>query len=86
MAERSDFFISADELAGKLKNSPPKCVDASWYLPAMERDGKAEFAEARIPGAVFFDIDAIADTSAGLPHMLPTPEAFGEAVGGLGHR
>lgn len=84
MAERSDFFISADELAGKLKNSPPKCVDASWYLPAMERDGKAEFAEARIPGAVFFDIDTIADTSAGLPHMLPTPEAFGDAVEWLG--
>lgn len=84
MAERSDFFIAADELAGRLDSAAPKCIDASWYLPAMERDGQAEFAEARIPGAVFFDIDTIADTSSGLPHMLPTPEAFGDAVGALG--
>ena len=84
MAERGDFFITADELAGRLESGQPKCIDASWYLPAMERDGKAEFAETRIPGAVFFDIDTIADTSSGLPHMLPSPEAFGEAVGALG--
>ena len=84
MAERSDFFISADELAGRLDSAAPKCIDASWYLPAMERDGMAEFAEARIPGAVFFNIDTIADTSSGLPHMLPAPEVFGKAMGELG--
>ena len=39
---------------------------------------------AHIPGAVFFDIDAIADTSNPLPHMLPSADAFAAAVGGLG--
>lgn len=84
MTERSEFFVSAPELAERLENNQPKCVDASWYLPAMERDGKAEFSTARIPGAVHFDIDAIADTSSDLPHMLPSPDAFGDAAGALG--
>ena len=61
-----------------------KPVDASWYLPQMGRDAEAEFREAHLPGAVRFDIDAVADQTSGLPHMLATPEAFAEAVGGLG--
>ena len=61
-----------------------KVVDASWYLPAQQRDGAAEYAEGHIPGAVFFDIDAIADTASGLPHMLPSTEAFAAAAGALG--
>ena len=48
-----------------------KVVDASWYLPAQNRDAKAEYLAGHIPGAVFFDIDAIADRSTDLPHMLP---------------
>ncbi len=59
-------------------------VDASYYLPAQKRDPKAEYLGAHIPGAVFFDINAIADTSIDLPHMLPGPEQFGKAVGALG--
>jgi len=61
-----------------------RVVDASWYLPAQERDPKAEYREGHIPGAVYFDIDAIADTSSDLPHMLPEPEKFAEAAGALG--
>ena len=45
---------------------------------------KAEYLAAHIPGAVFFDINAIADTSTDLPHMLPGPDQFGAAVGALG--
>lgn len=59
-------------------------VDASYYLPTQKRDPKAEYLAAHIPGAVFFDINAIADTSIDLPHMLPGPQQFGEAVGALG--
>ncbi|MBZ8132453.1 3-mercaptopyruvate sulfurtransferase [Afifella sp. IM 167] len=61
-----------------------RVVDASWYLPAQGRDAKAEYREGHIPGAVYFDIDAIADTSSELPHMLPAPEKFAEAAGALG--
>jgi thiosulfate/3-mercaptopyruvate sulfurtransferase len=59
-------------------------VDASYYLPTQKRDPRAEYLAAHIPGAVFFDINAIADDSTDLPHMLPGPDQFGEAVGKLG--
>jgi thiosulfate/3-mercaptopyruvate sulfurtransferase len=59
-------------------------VDASYYLPTQKRDPKAEYIAAHIPGAVFFDINGIADHSTELPHMLPGPDQFGAAVGALG--
>jgi len=59
-------------------------VDATFYLPHLKRDARAEFEQAHVPGAVFFDIDAIADHANPLPHMLPDPKAFADAVGALG--
>src|SRR5512146_2051989 len=59
-------------------------VDASYYLPTMKRDPKPEYLAAHIPGAVFFDLNGISDTSTDLPHMLPGPDQFAEAVGALG--
>jgi thiosulfate/3-mercaptopyruvate sulfurtransferase len=59
-------------------------VDASYYLANQKRDAKAEYVAGHIPGAVFFDINAIADHSTDLPHMLPGPDQFGEAAGALG--
>ena len=50
----------------------------------QKRDPKAEYANQHIPGAVFFDIDEIADTSSPLPHMLPSPEKFSSRVRKLG--
>jgi thiosulfate/3-mercaptopyruvate sulfurtransferase len=82
MAE--DFFITSEELASRLGKPGVKIVDGSWYLPAMNRDGFAEYCESRIPGAVYFDINAIADTSTDLPHMLPKPDFFAAETGKLG--
>jgi thiosulfate/3-mercaptopyruvate sulfurtransferase len=59
-------------------------VDASYYLPTQKRDARAEYLAGHIPGAVFFDINAIADDSTDLPHMLPGPDQFGTMVGALG--
>jgi thiosulfate/3-mercaptopyruvate sulfurtransferase len=50
----------------------------------MQRNARAEFEREHIPGAQFFDIDAIADRSTSLPHMLPSPEEFASAAGALG--
>ena len=61
-----------------------RVIDATWYLPTLQRDARAEFREAHVPGAVYFDIDAIADRETGLPHMLPDATTFGEAMGALG--
>jgi len=61
-------------------------VDATWYMPNEPRTGAQSYAEGHIPGAVFFDIDAISDRSSDLPHMLASPEAFAQAAGALGLR
>lgn len=73
--------VSVDWLAEQLSNV--KVVDASWYLPAMERNGLKEYEAQRIPGAVFFDVDATDDTSS-LPHMLPSNAFFAKTMMGLG--
>jgi len=80
----SGVFISPAELAARLGEQRLRVVDGSWHMPAEGRDPRAEFEAAHIPGAVFFDIDAIADHATGLPHMLPDEAAFGEAAGALG--
>ncbi|MGE4481599.1 3-mercaptopyruvate sulfurtransferase [Acidocella sp.] len=60
-------------------------LDASWYMPADARDPQAEFLQAHIAGAQRFDFDKeIADTSSSLPHMLPTPASFQQALRALG--
>lgn len=71
-------------LAGQLGNPRLVVLDASWYMPAEQRDPRALHREARIPGARFFDIDAIADPEATLPHMVPGAARFGRSVGELG--
>ena len=77
-------LVSTAWLAAHLNDANVSIVDGSFYLPAMNRDAAAEYAAAHIPGAVRFDIDAIADHSNPLPHMLPTAEQFAAAVGALG--
>jgi thiosulfate/3-mercaptopyruvate sulfurtransferase len=61
-----------------------RVVDASWYMPEDKSDPAAEFATRHIPGAVFFDIDGIADHTTRLPHMLPTPDQFAREMSALG--
>ena len=77
-------LVTTDWLAARLGDPGVRVVDGSWHMPQLGRDARAEFAHAHIPGAVFLDIDAIADRSSPLPHMLPTPDEFGIAVGALG--
>ncbi|WP_339914848.1 3-mercaptopyruvate sulfurtransferase [uncultured Brevundimonas sp.] len=81
MSDRSPL-ISASDLAVCLSDPDLRILDASWHLDG--RDARADFEAARLPGAVFFDLDAISDPSSPLPHMLPTPTAFAAAMGVLG--
>ena len=60
--------------------------DATYFLPTMGRDGRAEYEQAHIPGAVFFDIDGIKDEASDLPHMIPSAEVFQAVMRGLGLR
>ncbi|MBV9065980.1 MAG: 3-mercaptopyruvate sulfurtransferase, partial [Methylobacteriaceae bacterium] len=78
------YFVTTDWLADNMASPDLVVIDGSWYLPPEKRDPRAEYLAGHIPGAVFFDIDAIADHSSGLPHMLPDPVAFSSAMRKLG--
>lgn len=79
-----DPLVSTEWLHEHLGDARVKVIDASWFLPPDPRDPKAAWLEARIPGAVFFDIDEVCDRSSPLPHMAPSPEQFAFEVGELG--
>src|SRR5215472_5683336 len=80
----SRWLVSTDWLAQRLRRPEIVVVDGSYYLPAVGRDAAAEYLAGHIPGAARFDIDAIADHSNPLPHMLPDAAQFARDVGALG--
>jgi thiosulfate/3-mercaptopyruvate sulfurtransferase len=78
------YFILTDWLAQHLADPDLAIVDGTFFLPDEGRNARAEYLAGHIPGAVFFDIDAIADHTTDLPHMLPTAADFASAMRGLG--
>jgi thiosulfate/3-mercaptopyruvate sulfurtransferase len=81
---RSDALVSTEWLAERLGAPDVKVADATWFLPPMGRDAEKEYRDGHIPGAVYFDIDDIADADDPLPHMLPDPAKFSSRVRKLG--
>ncbi len=82
----SDPMISTEALAARLGDPDLGILDATWFMPAENRSGRAEYEQAHIPGAVFYDIDALSDRDTDLPHMLPSPQALARDAGALGLR
>jgi thiosulfate/3-mercaptopyruvate sulfurtransferase len=80
----SKWLVSPAWVAERLSAPDTVILDGSYYLSTMKRDAKAEFSAGHIPGAVFFDIDVVADKSTDLPHMMPGPAQFAEQAGALG--
>jgi len=76
--------VTTEWLAAHLGEPDLRAIDATWYLPTLKRDARAEYVTAHVPGAVYFDIDAIKDTSNPLPHMLPDADSFAAALSALG--
>jgi thiosulfate/3-mercaptopyruvate sulfurtransferase len=77
-------LVSTGWLADHLKDPDLRILDASWYLPDMARDALAEYHNAHIPGARFFDIDEVSDHRSELPHMVPPVEKFMSRMRKLG--
>ncbi len=75
-------LISTTDLAARLGDPTLRLIDASWHLDG--RDGRPDFETARLPGAVFFDLEASSDQESDLPHMLPAPGFFAARMGALG--
>lgn len=80
----TDPLVAADWLAARLDDPTIRVVDATLPLVGQPGQGRDSYAAGHIPGAVFFDINAIADPATDLPHMLPDPQAFATAAGALG--
>jgi thiosulfate/3-mercaptopyruvate sulfurtransferase len=81
---RSDALVSTDWLASHLNAPDVRVVDGTYFPAATGRNARAEYQACHIPGAVFFDIEEIADTGSDLPHMLPPPEKFSSRMRNLG--
>ena len=77
-------LISTAELAQRLSDASVKILDATYKMPGVSPNALETYAAGHIPGARFFDIDAIADRTQPLPHMLPTAPDFASAMGALG--
>jgi len=80
----SKWLVDTDWLASHLSAPDLIIVDGSMHLPTTKRNAKAEFLDAHIPGALFFDIDDIADEKSALPHMLPSPTKFASRMKRMG--
>lgn len=77
-------LVSTAWLSENLGNPRIKILDASYFPPNIKRNARQEYEAAHIPGALFFDIDDIADKTQNLPHMLPAAEVFAEKISALG--
>jgi len=82
--KRMQDLVSTEWLAAELGAPDLLVFDTTKYLPNEPKDAQAEFAAAHIPGAGFFDIDAVADPETDLPHMAPTPGRAARMLGALG--
>lgn len=78
------WLTETDELERELSAPDIVIIDASWHMPGEGKDARAEYLDEHIPGALFFDIDEIADTKNPLPHMLPPPEKFSSRMRAMG--
>ncbi len=79
-----DPLVTTDWLAAHLNDPRVKILDASFKMPGVLPLPKDDYLAAHLPGAVFFDVDAVSDHANSLPHMFPSAEQFGRDVGALG--
>lgn len=79
-----DDIVSCQWLAANLQAADLVVLDASWHLPAANRDPRQDYEARHIPGARFFDIETLSDHDAATSHMLPPADHFASAMEALG--
>jgi thiosulfate/3-mercaptopyruvate sulfurtransferase len=84
LLQTKTWLTETEELARELDAPDLVIIDASWHMPSEGKSAREEYIEEHIPGALFFDIDEIADSKSTLPHMLPPPEKFSSRMRSMG--
>ena len=79
-----NWIVETDWLASHLDAPDLVILDGSWHLPTSGRDARTEYLAEHIPGALFFDIDDLADEKSPLPHMLPPTVKFASRMKKMG--
>ena len=82
--KNADALVNGEWLEAHLNDANVRIIDATYHLPHADRDAYEEWTYRHIPGSTHFDIDHVADTSTGLPHMLPDASEFADALGQMG--
>lgn len=84
MSTPKTWLIESDELERELHAPDLVVIDATWHLPGEGQNARESYLAEHIPGAVFFDIDEIAEANVDLPHMMPSPEKFSSRMRKMG--
>ncbi|MFT4276921.1 MAG: 3-mercaptopyruvate sulfurtransferase [Rhodopseudomonas sp.] len=84
MTAHTDPLVSTEWLAARLGDPKVKIIDASFKMPGVLPLPAEDYLAAHIPGAVFFDVEAVSDHTSPLPHMYPTAEQFARDIEALG--
>jgi thiosulfate/3-mercaptopyruvate sulfurtransferase len=79
-----EALVSGEWLAAHLDDPHVRVVDCSFKLPGITPTAQADYDKGHIPGAVFFDIDDVAQSGTSLPHMIPSADLFAQKIGALG--
>jgi len=79
-----DLFVEPKILMTQIDKLSFKILDATFYLPDSGLNAEEEYKKKHIPGAVFFDINKVADPNNSLPHMIPPKELFSKMMQNLG--
>jgi thiosulfate/3-mercaptopyruvate sulfurtransferase len=82
-----EALVSTEWLAAHLDDPHVRVLDSSYKQPGITPTARADYDAGHVPGAVFFDIDDVAQPGTSLPHMIPTAERFAAKMteGGVGN-
>jgi thiosulfate/3-mercaptopyruvate sulfurtransferase len=75
-----EALVSTEWLAAHLSDPHVRVLDSSYTQPGVTPTARENYERGHIPGAVFFDIDDVAEPGTSLPHMIPSPERFAQKM------
>src|SRR5215211_7932327 len=81
---RPEALVSTEWLAAHLDDPHVRVLDSSYKQPGITPTARQDYDAAHIPGAVFFDIDEVAEPGTSLPHMIPSAERFAAKMAARG--